>query len=130
MGQPAEPGHISLGQAVTLRGLAARPAYGRVTGPGCDVLGQSVRTWVSYRSWTRDCGHVTRQSWGLRPLWVSSPPKRGLLTECPKIRESQSHDDALLAGYLAPWPFVSDGLVVAWCTVEEKKIIACISVDR
>ena len=42
MGQPAEPGHISLGQAVTPRGLAARPAYGRVTGPGCDVLGQSV----------------------------------------------------------------------------------------
>ena len=42
-----------------------------------------VRTWVSYRSWTRDYGHVTRQSWGLRPLWVSSPPRRGLLTECP-----------------------------------------------
>ena len=39
-----------------------------------------VRTWVSYRSWARDYGHVTRQSWGLRPLWVSSPPKRDLPT--------------------------------------------------
>ena len=47
-------------------------------------------------------------------------------------RESQSHDDALLPDYPAPWPFVSDGHVVAWCacTVEEKKIIACVSVDR
>ena len=37
-----------------------------------------------------------------------------------------------LAGSPAPWPFVSDGLVVAWstCTVEEKEIIACVSVDR
>ena len=28
------PGRISLGQAVTPRGLAARPGYDRVTGPG------------------------------------------------------------------------------------------------
>ena len=31
MGQPRR---ISLGQAVTLRGLAARPGYDRMTGPG------------------------------------------------------------------------------------------------
>ena len=28
-----QPGRISLGQAVTPRGLAARPGYDRVTGP-------------------------------------------------------------------------------------------------
>ena len=29
-----QPGRISLGQAVTPRGLAAMPGYDRVTGPG------------------------------------------------------------------------------------------------
>ena len=29
-----QPGRISLGQAVTLRGLVARPGYDRVTSPG------------------------------------------------------------------------------------------------
>ena len=37
-----QPGRISLGQAVTPRGLVARPGYDRVTGPG-SVTGHVTR---------------------------------------------------------------------------------------
>ena len=48
-----QPGRISLGPALTPRGLAARPGYGHVTRQEMGQL-QVLDTW----------------------LWVSSPPKR------------------------------------------------------
>jgi len=59
---------ISLGQAMTPRGLTARPGYFCATGRDpCPAI----------RSRSRDSGHVTMQSWILGPatLWVSSPPR-------------------------------------------------------
>ena len=59
---------------------------------------------------------------------LATPGRQPLLAR-RRERESPSHDSALLAGYQAPWPFVSDGSMVHLCMVEEKKI-ARVSVDR
>ena len=66
-----------------------------------------------------------------RGNWQVAPCPTSLLHHPPLARrgerESPSHDNSLLGGYLVPRPFVLDGLVVAWCTctVEEKNIIVC-----
>ena len=53
-----QPGRISLGQAVTPRGLAARPGYDRVTGPGSVTSLGLSRDWSGPGSVT-GLGHVT-----------------------------------------------------------------------
>ena len=53
-----QPGRISLGQAVTPRGLAARPGYDRVTGPG-SVTGLGLSRDRSGPGSVTGLGHVT-----------------------------------------------------------------------
>ena len=53
-----QPGRISLGQAVTPRGLVARPGYDRVTGPG-SVTGLGLSRDLSGLGSVADLGHVT-----------------------------------------------------------------------
>ena len=50
--------------------------------------------------------HITDLSWGLCPLWVSSSPKRGLLTECPKMASGLSGH---VATVMCPRPVTDPG---------------------